>query len=362
MRKPAICLLAGLLTFSPVAAQQTFIVDKNGGGDFTSITAAVTAAMPDDLIRVQHGSYPGLTISKGVRILGEPRGEREDQIAFIDGNLLIRNLPRDQTLVLTDVQASAVTATDNPGDLFLSQVIAQFFITNCQYLSMHRCFARGPVVGARIHNSRVVDVRGMFLGTGGNGLVLNGADISLVESVIYGSSSGLSGTSAAILRDSRVSYSPGVRLVAGVGLFGHRGLSYELRGQNSALGAAHALIVEDDLAPASLGLQLETIEDAPYVLLAGSLARRPSASSAGPFYLGIPSIRLLFEGFLALGERREKIFDLPAGYLPNIHRRQGPFEPAPVGSRWLGIPMTFQAAVVDAAGKLSLSLPYSIVF
>lgn len=67
---PASWLLLSLLA-SPVTAS-TWVVDDSGGGDFTSIQAAIDAAQPGDVLRVKAGSYAAFTLDRGLSILGEP--------------------------------------------------------------------------------------------------------------------------------------------------------------------------------------------------------------------------------------------------------------------------------------------------
>ena len=59
---------------------QTVTVRADGGGDFTSIEAAIAATSPDDtiLIRVEAGTYPPLTIPRGGRIVIEADGKLDD--------------------------------------------------------------------------------------------------------------------------------------------------------------------------------------------------------------------------------------------------------------------------------------------
>ncbi|MCC7171712.1 MAG: hypothetical protein IT459_14800 [Planctomycetes bacterium] len=59
---------------TPLAWSSTWIVDDDGGVgvNFTSITAAVAAAGPGDVIIVRSGDYAGFTLTYGAAILGAP--------------------------------------------------------------------------------------------------------------------------------------------------------------------------------------------------------------------------------------------------------------------------------------------------
>ncbi len=360
-RKPAF-LLGLLLLPCTLVAQQTFVVDVNGGGDFTQIQPAVDAAQAGDIVRVRHGEYLPVTISKGIRLLGDPRGPEGDDIAYINASWTVSDLPRSEIFVATDIRSRFLSLTESQGSIFLSRLTAGMTITDCDQVSLHRCEAVNVWgrVGAMIVDSRVLDVRGRFAGIGGNGLVLERAQMTLVNSTVLGS---VPGTTAAILTDSNVVLSVGTRVWGGPSRLGGSGPAFQLRGDNSATFAAHALIVEESVSLDTLFLEIETGYTMPHLLVAGSLASRPVKVWEGTFFLDHESIQLIFQGVSSIGQSREKRVALPMGYSPNIHRRGTyPDRSAPAGSRWLGIPVTFQALVTDRNGNRSLSLPYTIVF
>src|SRR5262245_3228837 len=64
--------LALLSAASVVPAQRTWIVDaSNGpGADFTSLAPACAAAREGDTLLVRSGAYAGVTIGKGLRVVG----------------------------------------------------------------------------------------------------------------------------------------------------------------------------------------------------------------------------------------------------------------------------------------------------
>lgn len=59
-----------LTSCTPLLAQQTWIVDAGGGGNFTDLPAAILAAAPGDTLVVRAGSYTGASIDRALRILG----------------------------------------------------------------------------------------------------------------------------------------------------------------------------------------------------------------------------------------------------------------------------------------------------
>ena len=59
MRLAATVLLSTLLCAAPLARATTFIVDHSGGGDFTTIAAAVSVAATGDVILIAPGTYQG---------------------------------------------------------------------------------------------------------------------------------------------------------------------------------------------------------------------------------------------------------------------------------------------------------------
>ena len=65
---------AVLVLFAPSLRANTYIVDSGGGGQFTDIQSAITAAQPGDVVLVHLGSaggtYPGFTLDKGLVIIG----------------------------------------------------------------------------------------------------------------------------------------------------------------------------------------------------------------------------------------------------------------------------------------------------
>jgi hypothetical protein len=69
---PMFLALAALtVSAAAFAAPHTWIVDSNGGGDYTSIVQAVAAASDGDVILVRAGTYAGFTLDKKVTVKAE---------------------------------------------------------------------------------------------------------------------------------------------------------------------------------------------------------------------------------------------------------------------------------------------------
>lgn len=66
---PAIALA---LAVAPAAAQEVWIVDASGAGDFLDTPAAVAAAAPGDVLVVRSGTYSGIdAVGKGLAVVGQ---------------------------------------------------------------------------------------------------------------------------------------------------------------------------------------------------------------------------------------------------------------------------------------------------
>ncbi|MBI5851728.1 MAG: hypothetical protein HZB39_11985 [Planctomycetes bacterium] len=84
----SLVLLAALAV--PTFAQSTWIVDAAGGGHFTDLPAAVTAAAPGDTLIVRAGGYTAPTITRGLIVRGSP------SVRVTSGRLAIRGLPASE--------------------------------------------------------------------------------------------------------------------------------------------------------------------------------------------------------------------------------------------------------------------------
>jgi len=102
-------LLLALLLAIPALAQQVWVVDRlnRAGTHFTDLPAAYAAAAPGDVLLLRSTAttspWPVYTppplIDKGVKIVGE----HATPTPVIDGNLDIRNLAANQSVVLAGI-------------------------------------------------------------------------------------------------------------------------------------------------------------------------------------------------------------------------------------------------------------------
>jgi hypothetical protein len=107
---PFACLLIALCSSSRAAAQQTWIVDQNNGPGthFTTISAGVAAAAPDDKVFVRAGLYvEDVLITKGITLVGWNATTYPMSVpanpyaAAIQGTLGIVDVDNFQTLVIS---------------------------------------------------------------------------------------------------------------------------------------------------------------------------------------------------------------------------------------------------------------------
>src|ERR1051325_7889584 len=112
--------LTALFAFSSSALASTWIVDDNGGPgvDFTSITAAVAAAGPGDVILVRPGTYAGFTLTYPAAILGGV-GAMVTSIVHVD------NLPAGQQATLAGLQLRTPAITNCIAAVTIEDVVAQ---------------------------------------------------------------------------------------------------------------------------------------------------------------------------------------------------------------------------------------------
>ena len=131
MRRLAVVFVLGLT--SALAAQTTWIVDGNSGpgSQFTKIQDAIDAAAAGDVILVREVPYAyseGLTVNKGVAILGQPRFRMEGQVfRGVTAAVEVRDIPPGQTFVLANAEVKieigdGVRIVDAQGAVHLQEV------------------------------------------------------------------------------------------------------------------------------------------------------------------------------------------------------------------------------------------------
>src|SRR5438046_7344710 len=91
---------AALVLLAPSLRANTYIVDSGGGGQFTDIQSAITAAQPGDVVLVHlgstGGSYPGFTLDKGLVIIGYGG-------VNVHGFVQITSIPANQRAALVSI-------------------------------------------------------------------------------------------------------------------------------------------------------------------------------------------------------------------------------------------------------------------
>ena len=206
-----IWILAVLTT--GLAAQQTWIVDQGGGGNFTDLAPAFTAAAPGDIVRIRGGGSfnSSYTLNKPL--------------------VLVADAPRPRVYMLT-VAASPVAGTAVIADLYLAglgssagsmpiageNLIVDSLGLGNAVLSMHRCTlgSTRPLGDVGLSSTTAVlsdcTIRGPsgycdFFNGGiygaGPGLLFTGSNLQLANCVIQGGngavlSCGLAGAAPAL--------------------------------------------------------------------------------------------------------------------------------------------------------------------
>ncbi len=106
---------AGIAGSRLLAADDTIVVDRSGGGDFTTITDAVASAEPGDTILVRPGTYTeAITIDKDLTLKGD--GLREDVVLMAPERAPIQPVlgkwdEKHETFAI-DLQESDATVSD----------------------------------------------------------------------------------------------------------------------------------------------------------------------------------------------------------------------------------------------------------
>jgi len=191
----------------PVAAQNVFVVDTSGGGDFTGLQDAVNAAVTGDVILVHSTSYGDVVIDgKGVAVVGLALNPH--QIYF--GGLIVRNLPTQAvvTLRLLSMESSsvfvpAVDLHDNAGAVFMESCLVMgvdsrgdlnpppaglaMLVNNCASVAL----VDSVIVGGDGHPQILPYI---LASTGGPGLRIIDSEVSVELTEVSGGKGGGSNT------------------------------------------------------------------------------------------------------------------------------------------------------------------------
>lgn len=171
MRRITALLLAPALTTLAVA-QTVHVVDVAGGGDFTSVQAAVNAANSGDTVLVKMGSYGRTVIDgKGLTVAAEM-----GQNVTIQGGLSVRNLPADDVVALLRLrlQGNHGAGTNSEHGLDVDGCSGPVRVDDCVIRGDHGGFFSGN----NDHGGTGVQVRAC-------------ADIAFVRCAVQGGNSGV---------------------------------------------------------------------------------------------------------------------------------------------------------------------------
>ncbi|MFO0981543.1 MAG: hypothetical protein U1E76_07280 [Planctomycetota bacterium] len=126
MQRTHILLLALLAAARPAFAK-TWIVAKDGSGDFTQVQPAIDAAQPGDVIVVREGTYGRIMVTKGVAIVGVGIGRTIIQQPGGDGHdaLGVTAVPKVQRTIVANLTLEATSIAwvyESPGTFVCHRV------------------------------------------------------------------------------------------------------------------------------------------------------------------------------------------------------------------------------------------------
>jgi hypothetical protein len=136
----AYALLGLAITAVHAAAHRTWIVDPNGGGDHTSLQAAIDAAGDGDVLALRPGHYLGQTFvtiaGKGLVVVGHPGGTCRV------GTLIVVDLPSTSEVVLRNLVVPGINAGQE--SLIAEDCTGRVRVEDCMLLAdggvrLHRC-------------------------------------------------------------------------------------------------------------------------------------------------------------------------------------------------------------------------------
>ncbi|MEM7202271.1 MAG: hypothetical protein AAF628_18520 [Planctomycetota bacterium] len=157
---PSFCFaLAVGLAAAPASAQQTWVVDASGAGQFTDLPPAYDQAAVGDTILVRPGSYSGFARpAKGVRILGDGV-----ELVTIVGAIAVNGLPVGQRLVLSGLR---IAPPGGPVALY-ADYCWDVLVNDCALIGPDNPAAAG---GVALLSPRSYVVCDHVLAVGGDGL------------------------------------------------------------------------------------------------------------------------------------------------------------------------------------------------
>lgn len=122
MKLAHLAVLGVTWTLAPLATADLIVVDPGGGGQFTTLAAAVQAASDGDVLRVKAGTYAGFDVfNKGLTISSEG-----PNFVVVAGGTRVVGLAAHKTVVLNGIHfrgtTTPLTAAATPGLSVLSSL------------------------------------------------------------------------------------------------------------------------------------------------------------------------------------------------------------------------------------------------
>ncbi len=355
-KAPAItwALLAALLLPLGVVAQATLIVDAAGGGDYTDIQDAVDAASPGDLIRVRHGEYQGATITKGVRLVGDPVVLFGPRVR-IASPIEVTGIPANQAFVASLISSRRadgfdLRVRDCQGTVHLDRMFIVPVISNCAYVTIYHSGGFGdsllrpgtPALTVEDSYVSMVDCDWVTDNTH-TAVIATRSRLVMVKSTgqVLNTVNSIFPSSPVLLEDSLLTRSIdtqfGVNCPFGAvcpPLVEKIGASVDAQTNN------RSLLIDEETSELILRAPSQT-PVAVLVSLPGMPLEINQGYTLGTLYLDLPSSQFLF-----LGQTGFNFLRLPI--------------PDRSGER-VGIPLTFQAGIM-VAQTLQLSHPTTVVY
>ncbi|MCA8951944.1 MAG: hypothetical protein KDE27_20715 [Planctomycetes bacterium] len=277
----AIALLSGLLAAGSLRAQQTWIVDQQGSGQFLDIGAAVAAASDGDVILVRQGNYPPFVVDgKSLTIHGARVQQGALGPSTAPPTVEIKNLAAHQRVHLTELLA--FNSTTPNANVFVHDCAGSVWIEN----AFSDSYGAPGLVIARCADVVLASVRSQsnlgIVQASGAPLAFPGA--RLIASTVHAYDCQFSGTHG-VLQGPQFPL-PSSQVVGGAGLDvvdSH----IEVRGGDLIGGAGNGVTVGSCVLGGNGGdgLLMRTIGGSPPRVDLGDIAVQggsPGVSSCGP--------------------------------------------------------------------------------
>lgn len=404
MLAPRLWLAVPLVSWwlAPVPlAQSVWTVDAAGGGDFTTIQAAVDAASDGDLVLVRPAPdryAPFVIDGKGLSILGDGGAPRIGGQFLGSGSNAIRNVPADSYVVLRGITLARNThpIESNDGVVWLEECTAELPVTGLtmtleveqsESVVLARCDFTQPNPSVHINSPIVHGVdSGLIVHASvfdwevpnctnwdifGAGLAERCAGIRLQDSTLFLGGSrvvGQMGTqSSFVLRPCDAASDGGDGLIVDAGSFAE-GCDSTLQGGapglNSPGECSPVTHCGSDAAPGQdvvgtyddLGASFRSLTAASPALAKGSTALRFEGEPGDLAFLNVGvfpgSTRYpTLSGYSVIGPLQEQIV---VGYIPpsGFLEVELPLGPLPLGVHVA--PLFLQSYVIDSRGRMLL--------